>query len=146
MEGRIVSAAIALCRASAIAGALLLSAPSIADSSMPAAPLANVQLTNPQQEAKAKALMESLRCLVCQGQSIADSNAELAGDMRSLVRQRIAAGESPEAIRAFLIARYGDWVSFSPPIDRTTWLLWAAPALLLIAGAGLAAGRLRRRR
>ncbi|NIJ06641.1 cytochrome c-type biogenesis protein CcmH [Sphingomonas vulcanisoli] len=128
------------------AGALMLSVPLYADSTMPAAQLANVQLPDPAQEAKAKALMETLRCLVCQGQSIADSNADLAGDMRSLVRQRIAAGESPEAIRAFLIARYGDWVSFAPPIDRTTWLLWAAPVLFLVAGGALVAGRLRRRR
>ncbi|WP_167072011.1 cytochrome c-type biogenesis protein [Sphingomonas vulcanisoli] len=124
----------------------MLSVPLYADSTMPAAQLANVQLPDPAQEAKAKALMETLRCLVCQGQSIADSNADLAGDMRSLVRQRIAAGESPEAIRAFLIARYGDWVSFAPPIDRTTWLLWAAPVLFLVAGGALVAGRLRRRR
>ena len=60
--------------------------------------------------------------------------------MRSFVRQRIQAGESPETIRAFLIARYGDWVSFTPPIDRSTWLLWVSPALLLIAGG---AGRWR---
>ncbi len=125
---------------------LLVAAPLAADSNMPAAPLANAQLPDPRQEAKAKALMDTLRCLVCQGQSIADSNAELAGDMRSLVRQRIQAGESPEAIRAFLIARYGDWVSFAPPIDRSTWFLWIAPVLFLVAGGGLAAGRLRRRR
>ena len=123
-----------------------MAAPLCADSNLPAATLANVQLSDPHKEAQAKALMETLRCLVCQGQSIADSNAELAGDMRSLVRQRIQAGEKPEAIRTFLIARYGDWVSFTPPIDRSTWLLWAAPGLLLIAGGALAAGRLRRRR
>ena len=132
--------------ASALAGSLALAVPLWADSNMPAAPLANVQLPNPAQEARARALMETLRCLVCQGQSIADSNAELAGDMRSLVRQRVAAGDSPEGIRSFLIARYGDWVSFAPPVDRTTWLLWAAPALLLMAGGALTAGRLRRRR
>ena len=123
-----------------------MATPLCADSNLPAATLANVQLSDPHKEAQARALMETLRCLVCQGQSIADSNAELAGDMRSLVRQRIEAGESPESIRAFLIARYGDWVSFTPPINRSTWLLWTAPALLLIAGGALAAGRLRRRR
>ena len=133
-------------RALVCAGALAVAGPLAADSNMPAAPLANVQLPDPRLEAKAKALMETLRCLVCQGQSIADSNAELAGDMRSLVRQRIQAGESADTIRAFLIARYGDWVSYAPPVDRGTWLLWAAPALLLMAGGALAAGRLRRRR
>ncbi|WP_174273620.1 cytochrome c-type biogenesis protein [Sphingomonas bacterium] len=117
-----------------------------ADSNMPAAPLANVQLPDPAQEARAKALMETLRCLVCQGQSIADSDAELAGDMRSLVRQRIATGEQPEAIRAWLIARYGQWVSYKPPVDRTTWPLWIAPLALVAVGGTLAAGQLRRKR
>ena len=74
----------------------LLSAPLLADSGLPPAQWANQQLPDPRQEAQAKALMEELRCLVCQGQSIADSDAELAGDMRALVRQRIAAGEKPE--------------------------------------------------
>ena len=121
-------------------------APALADSSMPAAPLANVQLADPAQEARAKALMETIRCLVCQGQSIADSNADLAGDMRNLVRQRIAAGEQPAAIRDWLVQRYGNWVTYSPPLDRTTWLLWAMPVALLILGTLLARGSLRRRR
>jgi hypothetical protein len=86
--------------------------------------------------------MEELRCLVCQGQSIADSNAELAGDMRALVRQRIAAGESPEQVRAWLIERYGDWVSYRPPVEPLTWPLWAAPLLLLLCGAWLLRKRL----
>ena len=71
--------------------------------------------------------METIRCLVCQGQSIADSDAEMAGDMRSLIRTRIAAGESPEQIRAWLISRYGDWVTYDPPLEPVTWPLWAAP-------------------
>ena len=87
--------------------ALILAAPAVADSNQPAAPYAYRQLKDPQQEARAKALMEELRCLVCQGQSIADSDAELAGDMRSLVRERIAAGESPEEVRSWLVERYG---------------------------------------
>jgi cytochrome c-type biogenesis protein CcmH len=90
--------------------------------------------------------MEELRCLVCQGQSIADSDAELAGDMRALVRERIARGERPEAIRAWLIDRYGNWVSYRPPVEPLTWPLWAAPVLLLIGGAMLLRGRLVRRR
>jgi cytochrome c-type biogenesis protein CcmH len=89
--------------------------------------------------------MEELRCLVCQGQSIADSDAELAGDMRSLVRERIKAGESPDQIRAWLVERYGSWVSYQPVLGPETLLLYAAPVLLLLAGLLMAARRLRRR-
>lgn len=117
-----------------------------ADSNMPAAQLANTQLPDPRQEAAAKALMESVRCLVCQGQSIADSDADLAGDMRAMIRRRIAAGEKPEDIRRWLIERYGDWVSYKPVLDTATAPLWIAPLLLLAAGAWLARGRFRRRR
>ena len=127
--------------------ALLLAAaaPALADSTLPPAPLANVALPDARQEAVAKALMETIRCLVCQGQSIADSNAELAGDMRSLVRTRIAAGEQPEAIRAWLIRRYGAWVSYEPPLDRTTGLLWVAPVLFVALGLWIARGSFRAR-
>ena len=125
---------------------LMLSAPLLADSDLPAARWANEQLPDARQEAQAKALMEELRCLVCQGQSIADSNAELAGDMRALVRQRIAAGERPEQIRTWLIERYGDWVSYRPPVEPLTWPLWATPLVLLLAGALLLRKRLARRR
>ena len=124
---------------------LLIASPVRADSDLPAARWANEQLPDPRQEAQAKALMEELRCLVCQGQSIADSNAEMAGDMRALVRQRIAAGEKPEAVRAWLIDRYGNWVSYRPPVEPVTWPLWAAPLLLLLAGAWLLRKRLVRR-
>ena len=130
----------------ALLAAALIAMPLSADSDMGPAPYADTQLPDPIKEAQAKALMETLRCLVCQGQSIADSNAELAGDMRSLVRQRIARGERPEAIRAYLIRRYGDWVSYQPPLDATTGLLWAAPVVLLLVGVGVAAGSLRRKR
>jgi len=125
---------------------LLLAAPLLADSGLPPARWANEQLPDPRQEAQATALMEELRCLVCQGQSIADSDAELAGDMRALVRQRIAAGESPEQVRAWLIQRYGNWVSYRPPVEPVTWPLWAAPVLLLVTGAWLLRKRLARRR
>lgn len=125
---------------------LTLAAPAQADSNLPAARWANQQLPDPRQEAQAKALMEELRCLVCQGQSIADSDAELAGDMRAMVRQRIAAGEKPADVRAWLIQRYGNWVSYRPPVEPVTWPLWAAPALLLLAGAWLLRKRLVRRR
>ena len=94
--------------------------------------------------AKAKALMETLRCLVCQGQSIADSDAPLAGDMRHEVRTKIAAGESPDAIRKWLVARYGNWVTYDPPLDAATALLWFGPLLFLALGGWLAFGRFRR--
>jgi cytochrome c-type biogenesis protein CcmH len=124
----------------------LLAVPAFAQSNLPPARYANTQLEDPRQEARAKALMESLRCLVCQGQSIADSDADMAADMRALVRERIAAGENPEAIRGWLIERYGQWVSYKPPVEPLTWPLWAAPLLLVAAGAWLARGRFRRRK
>jgi cytochrome c-type biogenesis protein CcmH len=113
---------------------------------IPPAEYSYTQLADPRQEAQAKSLMETLRCLVCQGQSIADSDAEMAGDMRALVRRRIAEGESPEEIRDWLIERYGNWVSYAPPVGPVTWPLWAAPILLIGAGLYLARGRFRRRR
>ena len=122
------------------------SAPALADSLMPPSDYAYKQLADPRQEEQAVALMETLRCLVCQGQSIADSDAEMAGDMRALVRERIAEGQEPEQIRAWLVERYGQWVSYKPNVEPLTWPLWAAPLLLLAAGAWLARGRFRRRR
>jgi cytochrome c-type biogenesis protein CcmH len=116
-----------------------------AQSNVPPAALSDTQLPDARQEAEARALMETLRCLVCQGQSIADSDADLAGDMRALVRRRIAAGEQPEAIRAWLVQRYGSWVSYDPPLDAVTWPLWALPLLLLVIGAVVARGSLKRR-
>ena len=124
--------------------ALAIVTPALADSNLPPAQWADRQLPNARQEAAAKALMEQLRCLVCQGQSIADSDAELAGDMRHLVRSRIAAGDSPGDVRRWLVDRYGNWVSYQPPVEPATWPLWAAPLILLGLGAWLARGRLRR--
>ena len=129
----------------AVAAASLLAAPLAAQPTTPDAPYAYKQLPNPRQEAAAKALMETLRCIVCQGQSIADSDATMAGDMRSLVRERVAAGEEPEAIRAWLVERYGNWVSYKPSGSPVTWPLWGAPVLLLGIGLWLARGRFRRR-
>jgi cytochrome c-type biogenesis protein CcmH len=110
------------------------------------APFANVQLNDARAEADAKALMEKVRCLVCQGQSIADSDADMAGDMRSLIRERIAKGETPESIMSWLIERYGDTISYAPPVSQTTALLWATPIMLLIIGGFFASGRFRRRK
>jgi cytochrome c-type biogenesis protein CcmH len=124
---------------------LLIAAPAFADSSMPAAEMANTQLSDPAKEAKAKALMETIRCLVCQGQSVADSNADLAGDMRALIRRRIDQGEEPEAVRSWLVQRYGDWVTYDPPLSARTSILWALPLLLIGLGLLAVRGRFRRR-
>ena len=126
--------------------AAMLAAPAAADSLMPPAQYAYTQLPDPAQEKQATDLMATLRCLVCQGQSIVDSDAELAGDMRAMVRRRIQAGEQPEAIRAWLIQRYGKWVSYDPPLGGSTWPLWGLPLLLLAIGAWLVKGQLRTRR
>ena len=125
---------------------LLVPAAAAADPTTAPAPLANTQLRDPAKEAEAKALMETLRCLVCQGQSIADSDASLAADMRAMVRERIAAGEQPAAIRGWLIARYGDYVTYDPPLGAATWPLWLAPIAMLVAGALLARSSFKRRR
>lgn len=132
-------------RAVIIALALVTAVPALADSSLPPSYWANRQLPDDRQEAKAQALMAELRCLVCQGQSIADSDAELAGDMRDLVRRRIAAGEKPEQIRGWLIDRYGSWVSYRPTSEPSAWPLWAAPIVLVGLGGLLAAKRLKGR-
>lgn len=125
---------------------LAAGAPAAADSLLPPAEWANRQLPDPAQEAKARALMAEVRCLVCQGQAISDSDADMAGDMRAHIRRRIAAGESPEQIRTWLIERYGNWVTYQPPLDATTWPLWVAPLVLLGFGLFLARGRFRRKR
>jgi cytochrome c-type biogenesis protein CcmH len=126
-----------------IVAALLFAQPAFADSDLPPAYWANRQLPDGRQEAKAQALMEELRCLVCQGQSIADSDAELAGDMRDLVRRRIAAGESPAQVRTWLVQRYGSWISYRPTAEFAAWPLWLAPLALLLVGGLLIRGRIK---
>jgi len=126
-----------------VALALIVATPLLADSNLPPAYWANRQLPDSRQEAKAQALMAELRCLVCQGQSIADSDAELAGDMRDLVRRRIAAGEKPSAIRSWLVQRYGTWISYKPTAEPAAWPLWLAPIVLLLIGAWLIRRRIR---
>ncbi|WP_174298118.1 cytochrome c-type biogenesis protein [Sphingomonas bacterium] len=133
---------IAVIAALALAPAVL---PARADTPLPPAGLANRALSDPRQEMAAKALMGELRCLVCQGQSIADSDADLAGDMRALVRERIRAGRTPEQVRGWLISRYGDYVSYDPPFDAVTAPLWLAPLLLLGIGVLVARSSFRRR-
>ncbi|MDA9465541.1 cytochrome c-type biogenesis protein [Bradyrhizobium sp. DN5] len=92
-------------------------------------------LTNPKLEARARAISAGLRCLVCQNESIDDSKAELARDLRLLVRERLKLGESDEQVRAFLVKRYGNFILLKPPLDLETALLWGMPALVLGAGA-----------
>ncbi len=130
-KNRATSAA-ALALVAALLGVLL--APSVAEAVLPDEILADAGL-----EHRARALSKRLRCLVCQNQSIDDSDAELARDLRVLVRKRLTAGDSDEQIMAFLVARYGDFVLLKPPVKPTTWLLWFGPlAVLTLAGLGIA--------
>ena len=99
----------------------------------------------PEQEARAQAIMRSLRCLVCQNESIADSDAELARDLRRIVRERVAAGEPDAQVETYLAARYGDWVLLQPPFKPETALLWAAPFAVLMLGGLAVLIHLRRR-
>lgn len=94
---------------------------------------------DPVQQARYEHLIRDLRCLVCQNQSIADSNAMLASDLRREVRDMMIAGQSDDQIREFMTTRYGDFVLYRPPFRPRTWLLWSAPVLLLLGGIGIAA-------
>lgn len=122
-------------RAWTVAAALLFAVPALAEQ----------PLADPAQERQAKELMGTLRCVVCQSASIADSGADMAADMRVEVRQRLAQGQTPAQVRKYLVSRYGAWISYSPPVEPATWPLWASPILFLGAG-GLAARALFRRR
>lgn len=95
------------------------------------------RLANPVLEARARALSEELRCVVCQNETIDESNAPLAHDLRVLIRQRIAAGATNAQVLKYLTARYGDFILLKPPVEPATYVLWFGPlALLLLAGAG----------
>ena len=103
---------------------------------------ADRQIEDPALEAEARALMGELRCLTCEGQSIADSDADMAGDMRHLVRQRLMEGQSPAEVRGWLVDRYGSAVSYRPLADdKAAWPLFAAPFVLLALGLWLARRR-----
>jgi cytochrome c-type biogenesis protein CcmH len=123
----------------------LLAAPLCAQDLLPPAPYAYRQLDDPALEAQARELMETIRCLKCQSQSIGDSDAQMAGDMRHEVRTRIAAGESPAQVRARLVERYGDYVSYEPRVSATTWPLFAIPVLLFVVAVLIVGRRMRRR-
>jgi cytochrome c-type biogenesis protein CcmH len=96
-------------------------------------------LSNPVEEARARNLQKELRCLVCQGESLDESNASLAVDLRRLIRARIKAGDSDEAIKNFLVSRYGDFILMQPPFETHTYALWLTPFAVLILGAAIAA-------
>ena len=103
-------------------------------------------LADPALEARARAISAELRCMVCQNQSIDDSNAELAKDLRVLVRERLTAGDSDQAVKDYLVSRYGTFVLLKPPLALNTLLLWAMPiGLLVIGGVVLLAQMMRRR-
>ena len=118
---------------------LSLSAPAIA------APVAD-SFSNPATEARARALQRQLRCLVCQGESIDDSGATLAADLRHLVRQQIADGKSDSQIKDYLVARYGDFILMQPPLQADTYFLWLAPFIVLLGAGGIAFWVIRRAR
>lgn len=104
------------------------------------------RLPDPAQEARARALFREVRCLVCQNESIDDSQADLAGDLRRIVRQEIAQGRSDREVRAFLVSRYGEFVLLKPPFSVGNAVLWLAPVGILAVGGGLMVALLRRRR
>jgi cytochrome c-type biogenesis protein CcmH len=105
----------------------------------------NEVLADPRLEARARALSMELRCLVCQNQSIDDSNAPLARDLRLMVRERLTAGDSDAEVMRYIVARYGDFVLLRPPLKPETIALWAAPGVLLLLGAGFLVLAARRR-
>ncbi|MCK8785840.1 cytochrome c-type biogenesis protein CcmH [Roseomonas sp. NAR14] len=122
-------------RAGVLAAALLLALPLRFGPALAAGDPAE-QLRDPALEARAQAIGRELRCLVCQNQSIEDSDAALARDLRRLVREQVAAGADDAAVVRFVHDRYGDFVLLRPPVNAATALLWATPALALLGGAG----------
>lgn len=103
------------------------------------------RMADPGQEARARALFREVRCLVCQNESIDDSTAPLAGDLRKVVREQIAAGRTDQEIRDFLVARYGEFALLKPAVSAPNAVLWGAPLLVLLVGGGLLVLRLRQR-
>ena len=117
----------------------LATAPALADEAKPIA-------ANPALEEHVMALSEELRCLVCQNQTIADSNAELAIDLRNQVREKLEQGMSDQDVIDYMVQRYGDFILYRPPLKMTTWLLWFGPFILLIGGIIFLGLKLRRSR
>ena len=121
--------------------AMLALAPAPAHAVLP-----HERLADPALEARAREISRELRCQVCQNQSIDDSSAPLAADLRRLVRERLAAGDDDARVLAHVVARYGDYVRLTPPLRADTALLWATPVIVLCAALAAIALRLRRRR
>jgi len=111
-----------------------------------AAALPNEMLADPGLEARAREISKELRCLVCQNQSIDESNADLAHDLRLLVRERLKAGDSDAQVLAYIVDRYGQFVLLKPPVEPATYLLWLTPALAVVLGATGIVVYMRRRR
>ena len=103
-------------------------------------------LANPAQEARAEAIGQQLRCLVCQNESIEDSSADLARDIRTIIRQQVVAGRSDQQIIGYMVQRYGTFILLKPPFDALTALLWGTPVIALLLGLGIALGAVWRRR
>ena len=120
---------------------LLLALSAAAAQAKEAAPVA----ADPELEKRVMDLSHELRCLVCQNQTIADSNAELAIDLRNQVREKLAAGMSDQDVIDFMVERYGDFVLYRPPVKGATWLLWFGPFALLVVGIGVFVMKVRRR-
>jgi cytochrome c-type biogenesis protein CcmH len=133
-------------RALLVALALACTLPALAPAPAHAALEPGELLEDPALEARARAIGRELRCVVCQNQSIDDSNAELAQDFRRIVRERVQAGESDEAILQYMVDRYGAFVLLRPPVTAGTVVLWGGPFAVLVIGAGIVIWTLRRRR
>jgi cytochrome c-type biogenesis protein CcmH len=123
-------------RARLIVPAVLIAALNVWSALVPAGALdVNGQLEDPKLQSRFESITKELRCLVCQNESIADSNVELASDLRRQVREMLVAGKSDDAIFAFMTDRYGEFVRFAPPLERKTLLIWGAPFIALVFGA-----------
>jgi len=127
-------------------GWLLLAVAVLAAAKPAAAVEPNEMLKDPALEARAREISRELRCVVCQNESIDESEADLAHDLRVLVRERLVAGDSDQQVLQFVVDRYGDFVLLRPPVKPATYLLWASPAILLLIAAGIIVVYLRRHR
>ena len=127
-----------------VAAAILMLAVSLA-SAQPAKPEAPPEFTSSAEEKRFHALVSELRCVMCQNQSLADSNAQIARDLRREVLELMRQGKSDAQVKEFLVARYGEFVLYRPRMEATTWLLWLGPALLLLAGGFVIARIVRKR-
>jgi cytochrome c-type biogenesis protein CcmH len=107
--------------------------------------LPSEQLSDPKLEARARAISQELRCVVCQNQTIDDSDAAIAHDLRLIVRERLKAGDTDDQVKAYLVRRYGSYVLLKPPLEPATVLLWFGPLLVLLAGGLGVANYLRNR-